>query len=298
MSTLEEEIGELLRSQRMTIGTVESATGGLISHRITNVPGSSEYYLGSIISYSNEIKARLVGVKQESLNRYGAVSPQVAREMAKGGRKLLGVDICIADTGIAGPGGATPGKPVGLFYLGLSHQSGTYSRKHIFQGNRLENKEQAAELALFWLKQYLLRLNKNIPYLKTREVVTCFLQSENKILLLRRSERVGSYQGRWAGVSGYIETNPDEQAFKEIKEETGLEKEDISLIRKSPPIEVIDQELHTRWRVFPYLFRIKNPDKINIDWEHKDIKWITPEEIDQYQTVPKLKEALLSVLNP
>jgi len=297
MSTLEEEIGELLRSQRMTIGTVESATGGLISHRITNVPGSSEYYLGSIISYSNEIKARLVGVKQESLARYGAVSPQVAREMAKGGRKLLGVDICIADTGIAGPGGATPGKPVGLFYLGLSHQSGTYSRKHIFLGNRLENKEQAAEMALFWVKEYLSRLNKNALGLKTREVVTCFLQSGDKILLLKRSDRVGSYQGRWAGVSGYIETNPDEQAFKEIREETGLEEDDIALIRKSHPIEIIDRELRTRWRVFPYLFRIKNPGKINIDWEHKEIKWIAPEEIDQYQTVPKLKEALHSVLN-
>lgn len=155
--SLEQEVGNLLREKGLTVGVVESATGGLISHLITNIPGSSAYYKGSVTSYSNDIKVKVVGVKAETIDRYGAVSPQVAREMADGGRKLLGVDICLADTGIAGPDGATPGKPVGLFYLGLSAAEGTYSRKRIYSGGREHNKRQAARAALIALKAYLLR---------------------------------------------------------------------------------------------------------------------------------------------
>ncbi len=155
MASLEQEIGDLLRQKGMKLGAVESATGGLISHRITDVPGSSDYFKGSVTAYSNEIKAGVVGVRQESIDRYGAVSARVAEEMAEGGRKLLAVDICLADTGVAGPGGATPGKPVGLFFLGLSHGGKTHSRQHNFSGNRDQNKQDAAEAALKWLKEYL-----------------------------------------------------------------------------------------------------------------------------------------------
>ena len=155
MAGLEEEVGELLRQKGLTLGIIESATGGLISHLITNVPGSSDYYKGSVTAYSNEVKIKVVGVKEDTINKYGAVSHQVAEEMAQGGRKVMGVDICLADTGIAGPAGATPEKPVGLFYIGLSHQGGTLSRKHNFQGNREQNKHSAAEAALGWLKEYL-----------------------------------------------------------------------------------------------------------------------------------------------
>ena len=158
MASLEQEIGNLLRQKGLTLGAVESATGGLISHLITNVSGSSDYYKGSITAYSNEIKIKVVGVKADTINKYGAVSHQVAEEMAEGGRRVLASDICLADTGIAGPTGATPGKPVGLFYIGLSHRGGTYSQKHCFQGNREQNKHTAAEAALGWLKEYLISL--------------------------------------------------------------------------------------------------------------------------------------------
>ena len=158
MANLEQEVGSLLRQKGLTLGIVESATGGLISHLITNVPGSSDYYKGSVTAYSNEAKIKVVGVKEATINKYGAVSYQVAEEMAQGGRKILAADICLADTGIAGPSGATPGKPVGLFYIGLSHQAGTYSQKHNFQGNREQNKHRAAEAALGWLKEYLISL--------------------------------------------------------------------------------------------------------------------------------------------
>jgi len=160
MSSLGKEVGNLLRQKGLTLGVVESATGGLISHLITNVPGSSDYYKGSVTAYSNEVKIEAVGVKKDTLNKYGAVSYQVAEEMAEGGQKTLSVDICLADTGIAGPSGAAPEKPVGLFYIGLSHKAGTYSRKHVFQGNREQNKHRAAEAALDWLKEYLLSLKE------------------------------------------------------------------------------------------------------------------------------------------
>ena len=153
--SLEQEVGNLLRQKGLTLGVVESASGGLISHRITNVSGSSDYYKGSVTAYSNEVKIKVVGVREETINRYGAVSPQVAEEMAKGGRKLLAVDICLADTGIAGPTGATPEKPVGLFFIGLSHKGGTFSQKHSFHGDREQNKQSAAEAAMRWLKEYL-----------------------------------------------------------------------------------------------------------------------------------------------
>jgi nicotinamide-nucleotide amidase len=158
MASLSSEIGELLRRKGLTLGVMESATGGLMSHLLTDVPGSSDYYKGSVTSYANEIKINVVGVKADTLKKYGAVSPQVAGEMAAGGRKVLGADICLADTGIAGPGGATPGKQVGLFYIGMAHHGGVFTRQFQFSGDRSRNKQSAAEAALGWLKEYLLNL--------------------------------------------------------------------------------------------------------------------------------------------
>jgi len=158
MVGIEKEIGDLLKQKGLTIGAVESGTGGLISHLITNVPGSSEYFKGAVVSYANEMKMKVVGVGEETLKHYGAVSPQVAEEMAMGGKNVLNVDICLADTGIAGPGGATPGKAVGLFYLGLANKDGVSSRKLELTGGRVEIKQKVAEAALEWLKEYLISI--------------------------------------------------------------------------------------------------------------------------------------------
>ena len=163
MAELEVEIARLIREyqaktgQLLTIGAVESATGGRIADRITSVPGSSDYFKGSVVAYSNEVKIALLGVKKATIENYGAVSEQTALEMAQGGRKILDVDICVSDTGIAGPSGDTPGKPVGLFYLGLAARDKSFSQKYTFPGNREKNKRDAAEAALNMLKQYLLR---------------------------------------------------------------------------------------------------------------------------------------------
>ena len=163
MPELEAEIARLIREYQaktgksLTIGTVESATGGKIADRITNIPGSSDYFKGSVVAYSNEVKITLLGVKKATIENYGAASEQTALEMARVGRKLLNVDICVSDTGIAGPAGGTPSKPVGLFYLGLATEDTSFSQTHIFPGNREGNKRDAAEASLDMLKQYLVQ---------------------------------------------------------------------------------------------------------------------------------------------
>ena len=165
MAKPEVEIAELVRGYQartgklLTIGTTESATGGRIADRLTDVPGSSDYFKGSLVAYSNEVKVSLLGVKRETLENYGAVSPQTAIEMAEGGRRLLGVDICVSDTGIAGPSGAEPGKPVGLFYIGIAPEDISLADVYDFQGDRQENKRKAAQAALRTLKHYLLGLS-------------------------------------------------------------------------------------------------------------------------------------------
>ena len=133
--------------------------------------------------------------------------------------------------------------------------------------------------------------------LQEKRVVTCFLESENEILILRRSEQVGSYRGRWAGVSGYIEAKmtANEQALTEIEEETSLFGKDLKLIKKGKPLPIKDEKLGVKWVVHPYLFHIEDRGKIKMDWEHKETRWIKPKDLDNYQTVPKLKETLARV---
>ena len=131
--------------------------------------------------------------------------------------------------------------------------------------------------------------------LQEKQVVTCFLESDGEILILRRSELVGSYQGRWAGVSGYIEKTADEQTLTEIAEEVGLSPEEVTLVRKGKPLIIKDERLGVKWVVHPYLFHVKDREKIRIDWEHNETRWIRPEDIVSYETVPKLKETLARV---
>ncbi len=155
MIGLEQQLLRLLDQKGLSIGTVESATGGLIAARLTSVPGASKHFKGSLVTYHNEVKMRLAGVKYETLLAYGAVSAQVAEQMAAGGRKALGVDICLSDTGIAGPGGETSDKPVGLFFIGLATPEGAWNRKFIFKGDRNACREAAVAAALKWAVEYL-----------------------------------------------------------------------------------------------------------------------------------------------
>ncbi len=131
--------------------------------------------------------------------------------------------------------------------------------------------------------------------LPEKKVVTCFLESQGEVLILRRSRRVGTYQGKWAGVSGYMEKAPDAQALQEIKEETSLSEADVELVRKGKPLSVKDEALGVTWVVHPYLFHVKDRNKIKLDWEHKEARWIKTQEMADYPTVPGLQEALARV---
>ena len=147
--------GKRLAVMGLHLGVTESATGGLISQLITSIPGCSRYFLGGVTAYDNRIKIELLKVNPETLKEYGAVSFQVAEEMASGGRELLGADICLSDTGLAGPGGESLEKPVGLFFLGLADGARVFSRRYVFQGTRQQTRRQAAAAALSWLDEYL-----------------------------------------------------------------------------------------------------------------------------------------------
>lgn len=153
--TLETQVGTLLRQRGLRLAAAESCTGGLVGHRITNIPGSSTYYLGSVTAYAYEAKVRLLGVKWETLEEHGAVSDPVVIEMADGVRRALAADIGISISGIAGPSGGTPEKPVGLVHFGLSSPVGVWATHQQFDGDRLAVKEQAADFILTYLINYL-----------------------------------------------------------------------------------------------------------------------------------------------
>ena len=128
--------------------------------------------------------------------------------------------------------------------------------------------------------------------------VTSFLESDKEILILLRSERVSTYRGKWAAISGSLDEGktPDDQAIVEIEEETGLSRKDLKLIKKGEPLVFYDETLGLRKTIYPYLFHIENRNMIRLDWEHNELKWIKPEDIDKYDAMPELKEALGRVL--
>lgn len=154
--TMEEKIGELLRERSLTLATAESFTGGLIADWLTNVPGSSEYYMGSVIAYSNESKIRLLGVQPDTLETYGAVSENTVLEMLQGVRERFGTDCSIASTGIAGPGGGSDAKPVGLCYLAASCNGRERIKRFNFGENRIRTKRRGAIAGLELLRRLLL----------------------------------------------------------------------------------------------------------------------------------------------
>ena len=154
-NNLETQIGELLRVRGLTLASAESCTGGLIGHRITNIPGSSEYYIGGVVAYAYEAKVALLGVNWDTLHAHGAVSAETVLEMARGARKALCADIAVSVSGIAGPGGAMPGKPVGTVWVGLAAPDGEWARHFCFDGGREQNKASSAEEALKFVLEYL-----------------------------------------------------------------------------------------------------------------------------------------------
>jgi PncC family amidohydrolase len=152
---LEVVVAQELKAKGWTLAVGESCTGGLLGHTITNVPGSSEYFIGGIVAYAYEAKERLLSVRHNTLYEHGAVSRQTALGMARGARRALKADVGLAVTCIAGPGGGLPEKPVGLTWVAVSTREGEWAEQHTLEGDRASNKEQAAEAALTLLLRVL-----------------------------------------------------------------------------------------------------------------------------------------------
>jgi nicotinamide-nucleotide amidase len=153
--SMEEVVGRMLVDKDMTISVAESCSGGLIGHRLTNVPGSSAYFHGGVVVYSNQSKADLLHVNPKTLETHGAVSNQTVREMARGVRDLFKTDLGLAVTGIAGPDGGSKEKPVGTVHIGLAAGDEVISDKYRFWGNREEVKLETSIMALDWVRRYL-----------------------------------------------------------------------------------------------------------------------------------------------
>ena len=148
MERLLDQLAAALLARKQTLATAESCTGGLVGAALTNLPGSSAWYLGGVVAYANELKIRLLGVPAEILAAHGAVSLETARAMAQGARAAAAADFAVAITGIAGPAGGTPEKPVGLVFIGVAAPHGTATFKHHFSGSRAEIRQAATEAAL------------------------------------------------------------------------------------------------------------------------------------------------------
>jgi len=153
--SLGSQIGTLLRGRGLKLASAESCTGGLIADRITDIPGSSEYFVGGVVAYAYEAKVALIHVSWDTLRAHGAVSRETVIEMARGVRTALGADLAVSVSGIAGPGGGLPGKPVGTTWIGLSATDGDWARKFVWTGDRRANKESSAEAALQFVLDYL-----------------------------------------------------------------------------------------------------------------------------------------------
>jgi PncC family amidohydrolase len=197
--------GKLLNQLGLTLAVAESCTGGLVGHLLTNIPGSSAYFKGGVIAYAYESKVRILGVKQETLELHGAVSQETVLEMARGVRQLFQTDIGLSISGIAGPDGGSPEKPVGLTWIGLCAEDFDQAENFLWQGDRLQVKEQSASQALQMVNDYL----RSQDRLKKAESVqvTCRFDPQGRIYPLHFTRQgsqsnVNSVGRQWEDSAG------------------------------------------------------------------------------------------------
>ena len=153
--SLEEQVGKALKERKLTLSVAESCTGGLMASRITDIPGSSQYFRGGIIAYQNDVKESILGVPPEVISEYGVISEETVRAMATGCQRLFASDIAVAITGLAGPGGGTAETPVGLVYIGVATSTGVVAHRFQWSGDRIQNKKSAVHAAITLIREAL-----------------------------------------------------------------------------------------------------------------------------------------------
>lgn len=204
--SLEVIAGELLRERGWRLAVAESCTGGLVGHRLTNISGSSTYFVGDMIVYAYDAKVRLLGVRWETLEQFGAVSRETVLEMARGVRQVLAADIGMAVSGIAGPGGGTPNKPVGLTWIGLNTADQEVAYHFVWDGDRSENKDRSAQAVLQILVDYLKEKRDEVKAMEAVAVKAKF-DEQGQVLPLSftwrgREYLVETVGRRWSAENG------------------------------------------------------------------------------------------------
>ncbi len=283
------ELFHLAEASNLKISLIESSVGGLISHLIVRKSGASKIFKGCLIPYSNDVKEAFVNIPES-----GAVSEKFTEEIAEKWRKMTGADISLAESSILGPTGGTPQKPVGLSFISVSSEKGKYTFVNVFKGKRGEIMKKIAYFSLFVIQNHIIGWN-----LRKVKVASTFVEREDgKILLLKRSSKVGSYRGRWGVVSGHIEEGetPHTTSLKELSEEAGIEPAHILDMVSAKPFEVSDKKLSIRWEIYPLKVKVKKDIKVKIDWEHTKFMWINPENIVKLRTAPLLYQGFLKTL--
>jgi len=288
---LSKKFFELLKEKKIKCAVVECSTGGIISSEIVRNIGASEVFVGAFLPYSNELKSFLSADISD-----GAVSEKCAISLARKIKSITNADLVLSETSILGPKGGTEQKPVGLSFLAIASNKGEYSFVNLFKGEREKIMVSVASSAFFFAINHILGWE-----LQTRKVASTFVEYKGKILILKRSRKVGSYRGRWGVVSGHIEEGETEEetSLKELKEEIGLDTNLIEKLIKSTPFELSDTKLGIRWEITPFRAILKTKPDIKIDWEHVKFLWINPLELSKFKTAPLLYQGYLkTIFNP
>jgi 8-oxo-dGTP diphosphatase len=288
---LSKKFFELLKEKKIKCAVVECSTGGIISSEIVRNIGASDVFVGAFLPYSNELKSFLSADISD-----GAVSEKCAISLARKIKSITNADLVLSETSILGPKGGTEQKPVGLSFLAIASNKGEYSFVNLFKGEREKIMESVASSAFFFAINHILGWK-----LQTRKVASTFVEYKGKILILKRSRKVGSYRGRWGVVSGHIEEGETEEetSLKELKEEIGLDPNLIEKLIKSTTFELSDTKLGIRWEITPFRAILKTKPDIKIDWEHVKFLWINPSELSKFKTAPLLYQGYLkTIFNP
>lgn len=284
------ELIKVLREKNLKIGFVENSLGGFMSSSIVRHRGASKIFAGSIIPYSYEMK-RSFGLSSPK----GAVSEDFTNICARWFLKRSDADVVVSESSILGPDGGTQEKPVGLSFVSIYSRRSNVSFVNLFKGDREKITSEVCAFCLFAARKHIIGWE-----LQNRTVASTFIEYKNKILIMKRSQRVGTYRRMWGVASGHVEKNetPLQTALKEVEEETSIKAKWVKKIIQGTPFEMIDEEIGIRWYIYPFRMIVKTSVEsiVKIDWEHTSYRMIEPSDIHRYKTAPMLYEGYLKTV--
>ncbi|MCS7213385.1 MAG: CinA family protein [Candidatus Calescibacterium sp.] len=285
-----QELVGLLHYKKLKIAFVECSVGGFLSYNIVKRKGASKIFIGSIVPYSYDMKNYF-----DFNSPKGAVSEEFVDVCAEKFISISGADVVVCESSILGPDGGTPQKPVGLSFVSVRSKKGKTSFVNVFRGDRKRIMENIAAFCFSAAKNHIIGWD-----LETKEVSSTFVYYNGRILVMKRSRKVGTYKGMWGVASGHIEKGETslQTAFKELEEETSMKKEFIKEMIQGSPFEFVDPKIRIRWVIHPFLAisAISPVEFVKIDWEHTSFKLIRPSELNKLRTAPMIYEGYLKTV--